>query len=76
MKPREYVFPTQFGEYLAARARRVWVAMDRISEPQHRKIDEAIRSDFDRFANTDLFKAIQLDVEMFGRAAFRKSVRK
>jgi hypothetical protein len=76
LKPREYVFPTQFGEYLADRARRVWVAMDRISEPQHRKIDEAIRSDFDRFANTDLFKAIQLDVEMFGRAAFRKSVRK
>jgi hypothetical protein len=76
LKPCEYVFPIQFGEYLADRAKRVWAAMDGISEPQQRKIDEAVRSDLDRFANTDLFKAIQLDVEMFGRAAFRKPVRK
>jgi hypothetical protein len=72
LKPREYIFPIQFGEYLADRATRVWSVMDKISEPQQRKVDEAIRSDLDWFANTDLFKAIQLDVEMFGRAALRK----
>lgn len=58
IRPREYVFPIQFAEYLAERAKRVWDIMGEMSEPQQRKVDDAIRSDLGRFANTDLFKAI------------------
>lgn len=72
LRHREYVFPAPFGEFLADRAKRVWDVMNAISEPQQRKINESIRSDLDRFANSDMFKAMKFDVEVFGRAAFRK----
>jgi hypothetical protein len=72
LKPREYVFPVQFGDFLADRAARVWEILDDMSGPQQRQVNETIRSNLDRFTNSDLFKAIQLDVGLFGRAAFRK----
>jgi hypothetical protein len=72
LRPRKYVLPAPFGDFLADRASRVWTIMDAISESQQRKIERTIRADLDRFANTDMFKAIQHDAEVFGRAAFRK----
>jgi hypothetical protein len=72
IKPRTYVFPKQFGEFLAERATRVWEVMDKISDAQQKNIDDTIRSDLDKFANSDFFRAMRFDVEAFGRAAFRK----
>lgn len=72
LKPREYIFPVQFGDFLAYRARKVQDIMAEMSETQQRKVDDAIRADLDWFADTDLFRAIQLDVEMFGKSALRK----
>jgi len=72
LKPRQYVLPTQFGEFLADRANRVWEIMSGISDAQQKNINDTIRSDLDGFANSDMFRAIQFDVDAFGHAALRK----
>lgn len=72
LKPREYILPVEFGEFLAERAARTWKIMDDISDTQSKRIEETLRADLDKFANSDFFKALQFDVERSGRAAFRK----
>lgn len=70
VEPRSYSLPKAFGEYLMEKAGRVPEAMSSISGRQQAKIEDAFRSNIDRIAGSDFFKAMQADVEMFGEAAF------
>jgi hypothetical protein len=70
IKPRTYVIPAQFGHYLLEKAEGAWDDMARMSSAQRRKVDDHVRANLDQFANSDVFKAMQFDVDMFGHRAF------
>jgi hypothetical protein len=72
IKRREYVFPAQFGDYLSKRATRAWDATDKMSTTQQQKVDATIRSNVDRYANSDMHKTMAHDVRLFGSEAFHK----
>jgi hypothetical protein len=72
MTPRRYTLPAQFGNYLADRARRLWKALEGMSDPQSEKVNATIRANMDRFANSQLLRAMEHDVHLFGNAAFPK----
>lgn len=71
IRPRQYELPYPFADYLLGLAKSAWDAMGQMSEAQRHKVDETIRANIDKFAQSEVFKAIQLDAEMFGHAAFR-----
>jgi hypothetical protein len=68
---KTYCLPKNFADYLIERARHVARVQASISEPQKRKIVEAIRSDPERAADSDTFEAMSQDMKLFGPAAFR-----
>lgn len=68
--PRTFTVPSQLGEYISERAARAQSAMAKISPVQQRKINESLKSNIDRFAQSSLFRAMKRDVEMFGEEAF------
>ncbi|RFC36750.1 MAG: hypothetical protein DID92_2727743527 [Candidatus Nitrotoga sp. SPKER] len=70
VEPKQYVCPAQFLSYLINKANSTSTAISSISDKQRSKSDEAFRSNIDRFVGSDLFKAMDADVEMFGSAAF------
>ena len=70
VEPRHYTLPAPFGTYLTDKAGRVREAMQRISEKQAAKVEQAFRANADRIVGSDFFDAMQADVEMFGSAAF------
>jgi hypothetical protein len=72
IEPKQYVFPVQFRDYLADKANSVSNAMTSISDRQRQKIDQAFRSNVDRFVGSDFFKAMDADVKMFGSSAFAR----
>ena len=64
--PRAYRLPAVIGEYLASRARSTAKLQSAISQRQQQRIEEDMRSDPDRVASSDMFRALHRDVEMFG----------
>jgi hypothetical protein len=70
--PGEYKLPRHLLGFLIERANRTSKAMAKISPTQQKKIAESIRANPDRFVQSGLFRAMQRDVEMFGKAAFQK----
>jgi hypothetical protein len=46
--------------------------MEKISPTQQKKIEESIRANPDQFVRSGMFRAMQRDVEMFGKDAFAK----
>lgn len=67
--PRKYDLPGGFGEYLVERCKRLESTKRKISAAQWDRIKNALRSNPDRAANSDAFRALQLDVELSGRNA-------
>ena len=70
--PRKYTLPIEFGNYLKDRAHRHAVVYGKISDTQLRKIDETLRNDTDRLAQSETFKAMTEDVRIFGEKAFER----
>lgn len=72
IEPKRYVLPEAFGRYLNEKAQKLGSALNSVSDRQQEKIDEAFRTNLDRYIGSDAFTAMQADVEMFGNAAFKK----
>lgn len=70
--PRTYTLPYSVGTYLSDRATKVWELMKTMSENQQRKVDSTIEANPDRFLNSEVFKAMQQDIKMFGSKAFTR----
>ncbi len=62
--------PKQLWDYLNDRALHVKLALESMSPAQQQKVAETIRANPERFLQSGLFRAMQRDVEMFGRDAF------
>jgi hypothetical protein len=71
LRPREYVMPKPFDEFLFDRANKAADVKGQISEKQTAKIAEAYRANMDRAAQSDLMRVIHQDVQLFGRRAFK-----
>lgn len=72
IEPRQYVLPRAFGNYLNDQAKGMGEDMDRMSDKQYAKVDEAFRNNVDRYVKSDAFKAMNADIEMLGQVAFSK----
>lgn len=72
VEPRKYVIPRALADYLNEKATKMRDALDSVSDRQKAKIDEAFRSNVDKFANSDAFVAMNADIELFGREAFSR----
>jgi hypothetical protein len=69
----EYHLPQALAKYIPDRAARVRRIYDEMSERQKDKVEATMRGDLDRAANSELFKAMTADVNMFGQDAFRET---
>jgi hypothetical protein len=58
--------PVQFLDYFIERAERVRGSQRRRSARQREKVRQAFRSNLDRFATSETFRAVQADVDSFG----------
>lgn len=72
VEPRKYVVPRALADYLNEKATKIRGALDSVSDRQKAKIDEAFRSNVDKFANSDAFVALNADIELFGNEAFSR----
>jgi hypothetical protein len=72
IEPREFVIPKSFGDYVNEKARRIDKIYASMSPRQLEKIDESILANLDKLRGSDLIEAMARDVEMFGKAAFRR----
>jgi len=66
-----YAIPSGFGEYLKDRARMVAQAQDSISQKQWNNITKTYQAGLDRAANSESFRAMNFDVNIFGQSAFK-----
>lgn len=64
------VIPGGIGEYISSKADRMGEAVGGLSERQQKKVDDAFLSNLDEIAGSDLFRALQADVDLFGSDAF------
>lgn len=69
----QYVLPTQLGEFIWHRARRMRELHSEMSARQRDRVSERFRKDLDRAAGSETIRAMDRDVKMFGDAAFGKS---
>ncbi|MEH2506841.1 hypothetical protein V1290_005652 [Bradyrhizobium sp. AZCC 1578] len=69
-QPRSVTVPKQLWDYLNDRALHIKHVLESISPAQQQKIVETLRANPERFLQSGLFRAMQRDVEMFGRKAF------
>ncbi len=72
IEPRKYVIPGQLLEYIKHKATRVSVILEALSPRQQEKVQQSIRQNADKIANSDLMQAMNADVRIFGNAAFAK----
>ena len=70
ISPRNYTLPAGFGSYLNDKALQTAKSLSSMSDEQHNKVDGALRQNIEKFAESDLFRALRADVEMFGDDAF------
>jgi hypothetical protein len=73
LKSQTYTLPVQFGEYFIAQARKFAEVQARISERQNKKIEESFWENIDRVADSESFRAMDHDVRLFGKDAFKKN---
>lgn len=67
---KHYYLPSNFGEYILDRTRRVRSIQETMSSRQKEKIDKAYRADPDHAVRSESFEALEQDVFLFGKAAF------
>jgi hypothetical protein len=72
IEPRQYVLPIGMLDYLDGQARKSAAALDSVSDRQREKIAQSFSENKERFAGSDMFAAMQADVNMFGSDAFSK----
>jgi hypothetical protein len=70
LEPRKYTLPRLLIDYLVSKARRMAELKGKISERQRAKIDESFRQNIDKLVGTDLMRAMEEDVRLFGDATF------
>lgn len=73
LEPRKYIMPRQLIDYLAVKARQMAEIRSNISERQRAKIDQSFRQNKDKLVGSDLMKAMQEDIRLFGSAVFADS---
>ncbi len=66
----QYILPLNFGEYLKGRARNCGGFFNKISQKQANKINKDYSKDSIKAINSETWKALQNDVDMFGESAF------
>lgn len=62
--------PQSFGDYINGKAKRIGNIQKNISEKQKNKIEKATLNDLDKVSKSEMFKAMQADVELFGNDVF------
>lgn len=72
LMPQTYRLPVQFGEYLMGQARKAAEVQSRISDRQNKRIEESLWKNIDKVANSESFRAMEHDVRLFGKDAFKK----
>lgn len=72
LEPRKFVLPNSFGDYIGERASRMQKIHASMSPRQRERIDETFRANVDKLVDSDLLKAMEQDVALFGDAAFYK----
>jgi hypothetical protein len=70
IEPRKYVAPAAFARFLEDRAKRMAAYHAQMSPRQKKKIDDSLRSNLDRAAESETITAMSHDVAMFGEFAF------
>jgi hypothetical protein len=70
IRPEHRGAPSDFGQFLADRARKMAALQAKMSARQKEKISTTMRADVDRAAASESFEAMSQDVSMFGRGAF------
>lgn len=73
IEPRKFVVPKAFWAYVTDRARRMEAVNAAISPRQRTKIDQSLRANIDKFTGSDLHRAMEEDVRMFGSSAFSQT---
>jgi hypothetical protein len=71
ISPRKYVWPTGLMEYIADKANSISNKYTEMSDKQQRAIDDYVKNNPERVANSETFKAFMHDYELFGKDAFR-----
>jgi hypothetical protein len=69
--PRSYYWPPGFMDYVTAKAQTISETYSDMSPKQLEKIDEYIRNNPEKVAQSETFKAFLNDYEMFGDTVFR-----
>ncbi|MBV9828819.1 MAG: hypothetical protein JO001_24580 [Alphaproteobacteria bacterium] len=72
IRPREYVLPAGFDDFIFDKARKTAAAQDEVSQRQKDTIDRAYRKNIDYAAKSESFRALDQDVRLFGKGAFSK----
>lgn len=70
VRPRKFVAPANFGDYLVERAEHMAELQRAISARQRQKVAYTLRTNLDRAANSETVTAMSQDVVMFGELAF------
>ena len=70
IRPDRRGAPSQIWHYIADRARAMARLQASMSDRQKAKIEQTMRTDLDRVAESETFAAMAQDVSMFGRSAF------
>jgi len=70
IKPRDFVAPAQYRDYVFRRARRMAQLEGQISPRQVKKISDTIS--MERLASSGTLEATEMDYRLFGDSTFRK----
>jgi hypothetical protein len=70
IRPRHYKVPAEFGKFLIERAKNMANVHARMSLRQKAKLHEAMYSNADTIAQSESFRAMMYDVDLFGSSAF------
>lgn len=65
-----YKVPAPFGNYLSYKADRVSLAMSKMSDKQREKIAETINANREQFTGSEMYRAMEQDIHLFGDDAF------
>lgn len=68
----KFIIPQSFGNYIIDKAKKVGELQKSISKNQKDKIEKAVLNDLDKAINSESFKIMQADIELFGDEAFEK----
>lgn len=75
VEPKNYRMPAAFVGYINDKSDDISAASQRISDRQHKKINETFIANVDRIVGSDFFTAMAADVDMFGSQAFHENQR-